>query len=1114
MLTVFLFAGLPCKQAFAQGNSKKFDLVCQDEAMPSVLKKVEEASGFKILFTYNEIQGFKVTVNLKQKTVEEAMAAITASFPLSFRINGKYVSVLLLRQQGARQITGQVNDVNGEPLPGVNIRTDDASVGGATNMDGKFTIAIPEGKQIKNVHFSYIGMQKVTVPFVGKPLVVVMEDDAHVVEEVVVTGIFERKKEGFTGSANRMSGDEIRKLTSGNVLNAIQMLDPGFRMEESMISGSNPSSVPNFNMRGQSSMGDYSTDETIIMRGDVDTRPNQPLFVLDGIIGVGVTKIMDLDPAQIASITLLKDAAAMAIYGSQASNGVVVVETKAPEAGKLRVSYNGNFKVEYPDLTDYDLLNAADKLELERRAGIYDEGYTGESSAGKYASYANKLFNVNRGVNTYWLSQPLRTVFAHRHGINLEGGNESLRYKLYAGVNEAPGVMKQTGLSGKSGSLDIRYRYKGLLISNIAYVDYNVSDRTSPYGSFKEYTLLNPYYTIRDDKGNIPLYLEEPTDMYGTTSGKYVTNPMYNTLYNTKDRNTAFEVRDAFRAEYSPINNLRLAMDLTVTKTQSDTDIFKSANHTDYQTGSLLALEDRGSYQWSNATSLKYDLAFTASFNQIWKNKHLLSTYFRYNVTENKSHLAGVNVTGFPNDNMDEVFLGAKMKSTTGDEGTTRALGAVATVSYTYDQRYAVDVNGRLDASSEFGSNNRLAPFWSTGARWNLHKESWIQKARIFDELVLRGTYGVTGEQGFSAYQALQMYTYANSMRIYQGSDVVGTMLYGMGNPNLKWQITNSLNAGFDFALFKNKLSGRFEYYNKYTKNTVLDYSLAPSVGFSTMKDNVGNISNVGYEFTLRVMPYYNPSKQMNLSFIFNGSHNKNEIKQISNAMRARNQEMLKEDSDNPNKLSRPMPRYEEGYSQSMIWTVRSLGIDPITGREVFLDRNGNRKSTWDAADQVPVGDTEPDLVGTLGLNFNWKGLSVSVAARYKFGGQVYNKTLLDKVENASIYSNVDRRAFTERWLEPGDVAKFKSLRETVNGNVTKASSRFVMDDNELVLNTINIQYRFEKRYDKFLERLGLSNASVGLYMEDLFHWSTVKVERGTEYPMARQVSMSLNLTF
>ena len=195
-------------------------------------------------------------------------------------------------------------------------------------------------------------------------MLVKLTTDTELLEEVVVTGIFERKKEGFTGSANRMEGDEIRKLTSGNVLVAIQALDPGFRMGDNILSGSNPNSIPEFNMRGQSSMGDYSTDETVIMRGDIDTRPNQPLFVLDGIIDVGVTKILDLDPAQIESITLLKDAAAMAIYGSQASNGVVVVETKAPMAGKLRVSYNGNYKVEYPDLTDYDLLNAAEKLEL------------------------------------------------------------------------------------------------------------------------------------------------------------------------------------------------------------------------------------------------------------------------------------------------------------------------------------------------------------------------------------------------------------------------------------------------------------------------------------------------------------------------------------------------------------------------------------------------------------------------------------------------------------------------------------------------------------------------------------------------------------------------------
>ena len=189
-LVVFLFAGLPVRQALAQNGSKRFDLVCHDEAMPSVLKKVEEASGFKVLFTYNEVQNFKVTINLKQKTVEEAMVAITTSFPLSFRINGKYVSVSLIKRQATQKITGQVKDVNGEPLPGVNVRTDDPSVGGATDMDGKFTIAVPEGKQVKTVHFTYIGMQKVSVPFAGKPLAVVMKDDAHAVDEVVVTGIF------------------------------------------------------------------------------------------------------------------------------------------------------------------------------------------------------------------------------------------------------------------------------------------------------------------------------------------------------------------------------------------------------------------------------------------------------------------------------------------------------------------------------------------------------------------------------------------------------------------------------------------------------------------------------------------------------------------------------------------------------------------------------------------------------------------------------------------------------------------------------------------------------------------------------------------------------------
>ena len=1013
------------------------------------------------------------------------------------------------------QITGTVVDQAGLPLPGVSITTNDKGINGITDIDGNFTLSVAAGKEVKTLTFSFVGMKKQVIPYKGGKVKVTMKEDTQQIEEVVVTGMYERKKEGFTGSANTMSGDEIRKMTSGNVLKAIELLDPGFRMGSNMMSGSNPSAMPDFSMRGQSSMGNYSTDETVFMRGDIDTRPNQPLFVLDGIIGVEVTKIIDLDPAQIASITLLKDAAAMSIYGSQASNGVVIVETKAPEAGKLRVSYNGNYKIEYPDLTDYDLLEAADKLALEKRAGFYDEYYTGQTSAQRLKLYQQKLLEVKRGVNTYWLSQPLQTVFSHRHGINLEGGNESLRYKLYAGINQAPGVMKETGVYGKSVSLDIRYRYNNILINNIAYVDYTKSDRTSPYGSFSEYAKLNPYYRVRDAQGNLLQYLEEPLvdkDNGGYSTGSYIGNPMYNTLYKTIDRNVAFEVRDAFRAEYRPIESLRLSMDFTLTKTTSDTDIFKSGNHTDFI--NISKIEDKGQYNWTNSTSISYDLAFTASYNKVFQNKHLLSAFLRYNINEKKLHSAGVIATGFPNDNMDEVFLGSKVTKTNGDESTARAFGGVATISYTYDQRDAADLTGRMDASSQFGKNNRYAPFWSGGVRWNADKESWIKKWNLFDELVFRATYGVTGEQGFEAYQALQMYSYKNTMRIYQSSDVVGTVLYGMGNPDLKWQTTDSYNFGIDFNMFNRILSGRFEAYYKYTKNTVLDYSLPPSMGFNTIKDNLGNVTNTGYEFTVRIMPYNNVREQLNFNIVANGSHNKNKIKKISNALRIRNQEQLKEDPEKPNKLSRPMPRYEEGYSQSMIWAVRSLGIDPITGREVFLTRNGERTSEWSAVDAVPVGDTEPDLTGTLSANLNWKGLSISVAARYQFGGYLYNKTLVDKIENANLRYNVDKRAFTERWVEPGDIAAFKKVSNAEYGSQTKASDRFLMKNNELVMNTINIQYRFERRYDPFIRKLGLSSASIGLYLEDLFHLSTIQIERGTEYPMSRQISMSLNLTF
>lgn len=1009
------------------------------------------------------------------------------------------------------ELKGKVVDkVTGEAIIGATVRIKGTKYGCVTNFSGDFVFKGDLGSDTATLMLSFTGYKSKEVRCKsGEPIKIVLEEDNAQLGEVVVTGLFQRKKEGFTGSANTIKGDEITKMTSGNILKAIELLDPGFRLGSNISVGANPSGVPDFNIRGQASIGDHSTDEKVILRGDVDTRPNQPLFVLDGIIGVPTTKVFDLDPELIESITILKDAAAMVLYGSRASNGVIVIETKSPEAGNLRVSYNGNYKLQYPDLRDYNLVNAAQKLDIEKRAGIYDEYYTVETTEGILETLKHKELEVLRGVNTYWLSEPVQTAFIQRHSVSLEGGDRKLRYKLYAGFNSSPGVMKKTGTYSKSGNIDIRYRQGKVLLSNILFLDFTDSDRTSPYGTFSDYALLNPYYRKRAKGGGIPRYLEQPRNDF---SGEFIPNPMYNIRLNTFDRNETLDIRNAFKIEYLPVDALRLTLDATLTRSQSENNLFKSANHSDFSR--TTELNDKGVYNWSRTLIKGYDLSATAAYNRMFGGKHFLSAFTHFNMREDVMHTVGISQTGFPNESMDEVFLGALPKNTSGNESTRRSFGVLGTLSYTYDQRYAFDANVRLDASSEFGRNNRLAPFWSVGLRWNINQEPFIKKAKWIDELVLRSSYGITGTQGFSSYQALKMYSYRGLVRIYDSSDVVGTQLEGLGNPNLKWQTTDSYNVGLDFNLFKGFFSGRVEYYYRYTHNLILPYSLAPSIGFPTVSENLGNISNRGFELTARLMPINIPSKQFNLSFVATASQNKNRIEHISNALKVRNEELLKPNENGTFKITRPLPRYEEGYSQSMIWAVRSLGIDPQTGREIFLGRDGKRTTVWNPIDMVPVGDTEPKLTGILSTNLNWRGLSISLAARYSYGGLLYNRTLVDKVENANLAYNVDKRAYTDRWQKPGDNARFKAINKDSQATQTNASTRFLMKNNELVFNVINLQYRFDTRNHPFIKKLGLTGASLGMYLEDLFRFNTIKVERGTSYPLARQVSMSLNLTF
>lgn len=1096
----------------SQLNQKVVNINLKNSTYEEILKEIKNQTSIGFVVKGDLSSLGRTNFKASNTTAQEAITKLFSGTGYTYTTHGNTISITpstltQATQQKPIELKGKVVDEKGKPVIGATLISA-SGVGAITDDKGQFVLSLTKAEEVEVSCVGYITLtQNITESTAD--LTIKLEADLVDVEEVVITGMFERKEEGFTGSANTIKGDDLRKFTSGNVLSAIEMLDPGFRISQSNNAGSNPSSIPDFQMRGQSNMGDYSSADDVYLRGDAVTRPNQPLFVLDGIIGVDVTKIIDLDPSQVESVTVLKDAAAMVIYGSRASNGVIVVETKAPEAGKLRVTYNGTYKISSPDLSQYNLLNAAEKLDLEYASGLYSTAYYGSSDQILFEQYYNKKLEVLRGVDTDWLSIPVRTAFEHRHGLNIEGGDRTLRYKIYLGLNNQPGTMKDSGSSSKSGSIDLRYRYKNVLVSNITYVDFSRSDRTSPYGSFDEYALMNPYYRPYNEDGTIKKYLEQNyvrDGYFSTISTTSVLNPMYNTTTSYKDQYTEFMLRNVMKLEWQPIDNLRLNADFTYTKGTGDVDTFYPANHTMYASSSF---ENRGSYTWSHTKMDEYSFSLTASYNtRFGGTKNLLSVYARYELSEDLDNNITSSTKGFPNETMDEIYLGLEPTTIYGDATPNRMLGALTTINYSYDQRYAFDLSIRLDASSQFGSNNRFAPFWSTGIRYNIINEDFMENASWVNDLVVRATYGVTGNQGFTPFQANQMYTYDGMMYQYHSSDVIGAQIYALGNPDLKWQSTDTYNLALDFELFNSFVSGRFEYYEKYTTNTILDFSLAPSIGFSSVPINMGDISNKGYEATVRLTPYRNAKQRAFVNVSFMGSHNKNRIEKISNALKLSNEANAALDTE------RPMARYEEGYSMSMIWVVRSAGIDPMNGQEVFYTRDGDLTYEYSSLDQIPYGDTEPLIQGSINISAEYKGFSLAIGALYNAGGDIYNQTLIDRVENADIRYNVDARAATDRWQEQGDIAQFKATSLAASGSSTLASSRFVMKNNELSIANISLSYRLEQRYNPALEKLGLSAATVGFYMNDVATISSVKMERGIYYPFARSCSFSLNLTF
>ena len=996
------------------------------------------------------------------------------------------------RQTPKEKVTGKttykgvVIDDTDMPLPGVNITYRNAKGAGAiTDVNGEFTITVPDN--VHNLIFSYVGMMNQTVRVAGTSgkIKVRMEPDAVALKETVVTGIYTRKAESFTGSMATYTEDELKIVGNNNVLESLKALDPAFVVLENNLAGSDPNATMNLNVRGNTNIVGLETE--------YNTNPNQPLFILDGF-ETTLSTITDLSMDRVSSITILKDAASTAIYGAKAANGVVVVETKKPEPGRLRFNYNGNFTVEWADLSDYNLMNSQEKLEYERLAGYY--GGLDENGLiideGQREIYNQRLFRAKRGIDSYWLNEPLRTGFTQSHNIFAEGGDAAFRYGIGLTYTQTKGVMKNSDRDVLNGNIQLTYRIDKFAFSNQTNI--TNTDIENPTVSFSQFAQTNPFYDKRNEYGEIEQVLDAVATLNGT---QYIANPIWDLQQRSYDKSNQLNFTNNFQIEYRPIDELRIRAKFGLVVGRVNAEAFSSPEMSEFLNTDEM---ERGRYKESSTRSSSYDGSLDISYGRTFGD-HTVNAIAGMQISQNNSDLSSFSAIGY----MSDLFSNPNFSNGYPDGGKpsssinkARTASYYANFNYGYKLRYLVDFNLRTDGASVYGVDNPFSTTWSLGLGWNVHNEAFFQQTDVLNYLKLRYSVGNPGNSNINAKLANSIYTYATG---YPNMFGLAALVSSWGNTGLKWQRTNDQNWGIDLEMFRNRLRLTVDYFIKRTDPLLLNINFPPSTGISSVPMNIGAMKNKGVTLTASYMLMR--QKDFNWTINANLRHIKTTYYNIGDLLEKYNEE---------GRTNQTLTRYYDGASSTAMYAVRSAGIDPMTGNEIFIRKDGSYTYDWDASDEVVCGGTTPDIEGTFGTYLYWKGFSLNAIFTYRYGGQAQLSTLFNKVENISetqMKYNQDKRALYDRWQKPGDYAKFKRIDDT---STTNMSSRFIADDNTLEFTSLSLGY--ETTTAKWLQAIGASAFNVRIYGNNLFRLSTIKEERGIDYPFSRNISASVGFRF
>lgn len=1043
-------------------QSQKVSLDFKNERVEKVLASIKSQTGMSLVFSDQLVDvNRKVTMQLKDVTLKEALTRLLSGINLTFEIrNNKiyFIEKKAVSQPGSRKkrVTGVVKDVMGEPLIGANVVEKGRSTNGViTDFNGKFTLEVDESASLV---VSYIGYLAQDIPTKGKgDFHIILKEDTNTLDEVVVTGYGDFKKATYTGSASVLTTEKLEALPVVSVGQMIESNIPGI----SVVAGtsSQPGAKTTLRVRGVASMN----------------ASTEPLYVLDGVPipsydlsnftsmseAGGMGFIETLNPADIESITVLKDAASASLYGAKGANGVVLITTKKGKEGKLRVNMAAKYGITDFAYTYRPLMGGEERRELIHEGLVnfqLDKGVS-EQEAQQYADanidqYAKRL---PQGYSD-WESALFKTGYQQDYNLSASAGNQNSSFIGSLGYTKQTGVSLNSEMERFTGRVDASNKYKKVEFGMNASFSWTKNVHL-PEGKFYGSAIYASKVNLTP---STPIYNED-----GTYASGYRENNGYNPILEAEVNDYyARTVRAMGTAKiaYNVWDNLKVSSVFTVDYSLTKDFFFQSPDGRDgatYQGRGRMQMTDRIRYTSQN------NLTYSKTFG-----KHSVSAVTAFEVMKydyedlyaaKKTYGQDIN-TSLGNA-ADPIDADQKLQE-------DALMSYVASVNYSYDDKYYASFSFRRDGSSRLSPDTRWGNFWSLSASWRLSQERFMQPLKsVLSDLKLRASYGVNGNLPSSYYGYQSTYT---TGAFYSGKPSLWEST--LGNEELTWEKNYALNLGLDIGLFS-RVNVSLDWYTRTTKDLLMSKQLNSISGFSSLLTNVGQMRNTGVELEVRS----NNIKTKDFSWItaFNLSHNKNKILKLA---------------DLPWFVDGRYVR-KEGYPFNTIYLREYAGVDPETGSALYYDNqqdeNGNytKNKVTDPgqASPIPLKDITPTISGGFMNTFNYKFIDLSFNLSYSFGGYSYdNASYILQDDGYSVISNKSTEQ-RRRWQKPGDIT---DVPRFVYGNKKGGnynSSRAIHSTDHIRLKSLILGLNAPKAW---LQKLGIGNARIYFSGTNLLTWA------------------------